>query len=434
MYNRSVIKNIFLIGLFAVIVIAGIVIFVELTKNKRALDADLYNYIPSGISGILQVNKADDSLYPLYGKMEPVITCVGSSLVYPFLLIEYDASTYIMSKVTEKQKEQIVQKLEARLTDYPPGEKIYKGNKLFFYPASDDGFFICMFYGDFFVGGYNIGLFEEIIDLNISGSRRITDSPLSRATLAQMKKHYPANLFLNNQACFSVFNIGFTENKTELEGYDTSLIDNNWICADEVDEATANIAYPIFPDSLNYYQVEMYNPVVTDSFKCFFAPPSYTFNMPVYSDNLYALRHIGSKFVIYNVLNDLEEKYTKKRFDINDFCEGYRIYTTSAELAKEVFGFDKRAYMVFYKDFLIFGKDKDALKGYLRQNGKYKPDCEADMSDPDFASFFYSSDINKWNPDFFSSKNPINFNAKKEACMTSYLDGEKRKTKIFIIN
>lgn len=435
MHIRSVLKNIVLAVSLIVILVTGIVLFVKLTRNKKALETDLYNYIPSHILGILQVNNYQSiiRLSPLMKRMQPLTKSIGDILIYPVLFIEYDSSSYMMMKVTEDQKELIRQKLELSLfPDYPPGEKTYKGNKLLFYATGDNSFFICMFYDDFFVGGYNIGLFEEIIDRKASDNKVITDSPLGKEMLGKMKKHYPANLFLNNSTCFSVFNIDFADGRTELEGYNTSIPDTGRDCDTDIEDI--NIDYTIFPDTFNYYRVEMYNPVVTDTFECYFEPPSYTFNIGNHSENVHAIRHKDDKFVIYNMLNDLQEKYTGKKFNINDIHAGYRIYTTSAKLGYEVFGSEKEVYLTFYKGFLITGEDKETLKTYLKYNGKYRPDRDIDISAADFESLYYSTNIGIWSPDFFSPENPITRHLNKEAYTMSFKEGERHKIRISINN
>ncbi len=429
------------IGIIAVfvlsLVIGGIIMFRGLIYNKQVLESELYAYLPTRVSGVLQINKEKgfDSILPLLDDLSPVISNVKSSVSYPVIVAQMEKNNYFLTKVTQQQETSIKDILDKVIfPDYPPKEKIYKNGKLLLYMVSDNKFFICMFYDGIFIAGYNIRLFEEYIDNREENSKGIIDTPMGKDILNKIKIHYPANLFLNNTTSFSVFNINFEDNGIEMDGFDTHIDNEDWICDENKDTDTLRIDYSLFPDSLIGYSVEMDNPMITDSLKCEFSAPSYSFFINRQSKPVYALKHVKDKFHIYNKLNDMEEVYIGKKFNINDFHSGYRIYTTSTQLGRDIFQVENRMYLVFYKNYMIFSEDKKALAYYLTHNGRFsvKNRFQTDQTVLPLTSVIFTNNITEYHPRFFNPENPFSQNYKKDVYMTSSIKNRKRTYKVYI--
>lgn len=434
MTYRLVKRNVLILFLLAII-IAGVVIFVKLAKNKKTLEENLYTHIPVSISSILQINdaKSIDRLLSSEKRLTSVVKSLESYFIFPFLFVEYKNNPYFIAKVSDDDVTLIEQKLQTDLFPYYQAKEVrYKDTEFYLYATSESDFFVYMSYEGFIVGGFNTNFFRAILDTDINSNLVIANSPMSRGLLDYMKRHYPANLFLNNSSCFSVFNIDFNVNKIELEGYGTDILENNWVCREK--GKSVAIDYSVFPDSLVYYNIDMYNPIISDSLRCFFEPPSYTFKMPNQTKNVFALKYDADKAEMYDILSDLEAGFTGKRLSVDELYNGHKIYKSSLGLSVEIFKSNQHSYLVFYKDFVIYSEDKDVVKSYIRQNGKYKTGDDFIEKDvQDLISISYTDNINKWYPEIFSAANPIS-SQNKRANIISFIENGKYKTKIYINN
>jgi len=413
--------------------VGGVFMLRELKQNKQALQSDPYAFLPTGISGFVQINKPEYliQLTDSVNGLEEVIKNLNTHFTYPLLIVDNEKDSYVLSKIDSRQETEIKKILDEKVFPYYPAkERIYNEVKLLFYPAEDTRFFVCMFYKNLFVGGYNFELLEKIVDVDLGRAVGVYSTPLGRETIRKIESYYPANLFLNNKSGFSVFNIDFKENQFRMEGYDTDVVNKDWTCDNK---RTYDLDYSIFPNHIESYQADYYDPYVTDSFKCYFDKPSYSFIIYGQSNPVYALKNSDDKFIIYNILNALEERYIGRLFKKNDFFHDYRIYTTSAQLARQVFGFTTPAYIVFYKEYFVFSADKDSLKEYILNNGKYSSDFRIDDREEDIISVFYTNDPDKWYPDFFLP-NHISRNMKGGLYVVSAEEDKTRKSKIFMDN
>lgn len=400
--------SIFVIG----IIIGGIIMFIGLSRDKQVLTTQLYSYVPLDISSVLQINKEKDinKLLPYLKSLDNVVLKLKSSVSYPLLFAQKGSSLYMLARITDDQKKVIRNLMDTDIfSHYPPKQKNYKGEEILFYVTEDNHFFVCMFYKDIFVGGYDLQLLEDIIDIHQKQSPAIATTSMGKEAIRQIKGHYPANLFVNNNSSFSVLNIDFDESGIEMKGYDTGIFTDEWTC-DEYDSDYLEIDFPVFPNKLIAYRADWKNPLINDSLKCYFSPPSYTFYLDESLQEVHALKHIRDKYSVYNMLNDLEEQYIQKRFDTHDYSHGYRVYTTSGQMGKEVFNTDGVVFMTFINHCLVFSKDRKSLEGYLANNGNYiseeNPFEYMDL-DSDIISLFYTDDISKQSSELFNSKNPL---------------------------
>jgi len=428
---RGGIILIFVIG----IIIGGITMFIGLSRDKQVLATQLYTYVPLDISSVLQINKEKDvnKLLPYLKKLDDVVLKLKSSVSYPLLFAQKGSSLYMLARITDDQKKIIRNLLDADIfSHYPPKQKNYKGEEILFYVTEGNHFFVCMFYKDIFVGGYDLQLLEDIIDIHLKQSPAIASTSMGKDAIKQIKRHYPANLFVNNNNSFSVLNIDFDEDGIKMKGYDTGIFTEEWTC-DEYDSDYLEIDFPVFPNKLTAYQADWKNPLINDSLKCHFSPPSYTFYLEESLQEVHALKHIEDKYSVYNMLNNLEEQYIQKRFDTHDYSYGYRVYTTSARMGKEIFKTDGAVFMTFINHCLVFSRDRKSLENYLAGNGNYiseeNPFEYIDL-DSDIISLFYTDDISKQSTEFFNSSNPLVTNEK--AYIFSSLGNKKQEFEVHI--
>lgn len=422
----------FIIG----IIIVGIIMFRGIDRDKQVLSTDLYNYLPVDVSGILQINneKSVTAFQPyIQEELNSVVSGLQSSLSYPVLFANYDSSMYLLAKVTDNQQNIIKDILSNGIfPHYPPKERFYKDARILFYVTENDGFFVCMFYQDVFVGGYGLKLLEDIVNIGTSDVLSVSDTPIGKKIVSDLKGHYPANLFVNNTSSFSVLNINFDGNQIKMKGYDTGIFADEWSCGSS-DSDYMEIDFPVFPDKLIAYEVNWKNSMVNDSLGCYFSAPSYTFYIKENMLPVYALKHLKDKYFIYNMLNNLEEKYIQKRFDTNDYTAGYRIYTTSDRMGADVFKSEGKVFLTFINDCMVFSKDRKSLENYLLGNGNFVTDqnpFEYIDLDSEVISLFYTNDISKKSTEFFNSQNPLVNH--QEAYIFSSLNNKKREFEIHL--
>lgn len=411
--------------------------FRRLSYNKQVFETNLYDCLPLNTTGVLQVNKERElqPLLPVFGNVQKIASNIKSVINYPLLLAEQKNSLYLLAKVNEQQEKDLRDRLNTSIfPELPPKEVPYKNVKFLFYTADDNQFFVCTFYAGIFIGGYNTLLLEDFVDIINKAALGIAQTPSGKEIVEKIKSHYPANLFLNNKGSFSVFNITMDDARVKMEGFDTSNMIGKWNCSDNAD--LPGSYYPFFPNSVVSYKIEMENPLIADSLRCYFSPPSYTIQVKGKSAPLYILKHIDNKFVIYNKLNKLEEGYIKKKFNINDFFAGYRIYTTSKQMGRDIFHFENSAYLVFYKDHLIFSEDKTVLQDYLVNNGKYEfGKLQEILSDDNSAKDIqYSADLRKYYPDFLNPGNPLSRKYYRDAYIFYSPKNNGRDIEVFFNN
>lgn len=434
MSNRFINKNIILLLLLFIIILSGVILFVKLIRNKRAFEENIYSYIPVEVSSILRINneKSINRLIRPEERLHPVIQTINSSLNLPILYIYYKSDAYIMSKVGDGEEDVIKEKLQDSLFPYHYVKRIkYKENILFLYASQEGDFFACTFYNGFFIGGYSIKLLCDILDTDVTSNRVIANSPLTKEMPSYMKGNYPANIFLNNYDCFSVFNIDFNSTKIELEGYDTRIVNNNSICGDET--KITSLDNTLFPDLLVYYQVKMFSEVVTDSFRCFFAPPSYSFKISGGKKSIHLLKLAEDKLKVFHAFNELQEKYSGKELDTSYIYGVHRIYKTDRRVSKDVFDVDEEVFFLFYNDYLVFSGSIDSIKDYIKDMGKNRDIDFPDFDNWDFESVFSSRNIKKWYPPFFSADNPIT-NQEGDVLATSSIENNRHTIRILINN
>lgn len=410
--------------------------FRGLTRNKQVLTTDIYSYIPVDISSVLQINneKSINLFLPYLGKFDQVVPKLKASVNYPLSFVQKNSSLYMLGRVTKDRQKKIRELLSSEIfPHYPPKINTYKGVEILFYLTENNDFFVCMFYKDIFAGGYDLQLLEDIIDIYSAQRPAITKTSVGQESIKQLRTHYPANLFMNNNGSFSVFNIDIEEEEIKMKGKDMSIFADEWLC-DEHDSDYLEVDFPVFPNRLIAYEVNWKNSLISDSLKCYFSAPSYTFYIEEGLQPIYALKHIGDKYSIYNTLNQLEEQYIQKRFNIHDYSYGYRIYTTSDKMAREVFRTQGSIYMTFINDCLVFSKDRKSLESYLIDNGSFlSPDNPFDYMDLDseIISLFYTKNLEKKSSEFFNADNPLVHN--NEAYIFSSLKNKKREVEVHLM-
>lgn len=427
-----------IIPLIILLIVGGIIMFRAVINNKQVYESDIYAYLPSDVTGILQISKEKqiDQTLSYFDELIPIIEATKASISYPAILVSYKDADYLVTKVTSFQEDEIKKILSDKIYPFfPPKEKTYRDATLLFYITDDNTFFICTFYKGIFIGGFNTPLIESYIDNSIDNNHGIADTPLGKKILNKVKTNNNVSLFLNNENSFSAFNIYFNQKQIEMQGYDTQINLYDWNCNQQIID-TLKVDYSIFPNDPLGYTIEMNNPLVSDSMQCLFSPPSYTFNIDQNMPSIHMLKCAEDKFKIYNKLNDMELGYINKKFDINDFHAGYRIYTTSVQMSKEVFGIQSPIYLTFYNDYMVFSSDKSALIYYLNNKGSFDNNRRLNNNkiNRPLNSLIYSKDLRKWSPGFLNSKNPIINKNWKDIYISSIRENKQNTYNIFINN
>lgn len=413
--------------------------FQKLSHDKGVFETDLYTHIPAEVTGILQINKEKNTklFMPFFPELQNVIQTIEGSLTYPILITEQKEDIYLISKITSEQELKIKSLLSTTLfPSFSPKVRMYKDAKIFFYPTDNNRFFSCMFYQGFFIGGYNYTLLETFIDTD--SSNNIFSSKSANEIEKRIKTSYPANLYFNNKAFFTSFNIDLKDNLIELEGFTGSTFPNNW-----PNEATTNndsiiIDYSIFPDSLVSYQIDTNAASISSSLICSFDAPSYAF---ILNENqvspIFALKYKEDRFDIYNHLNKLEINYIQRRFSTRDIVLGNQhIYMTSEQMGREVFHHNSSVYLAFYKNYLLVSADRDIIIQYMENNGNYQPKIPFDPANisTQTVSLFFSNDIQKFYPHYLTNYYLIKKMSKRQAYFKTYIENGDNKINIRLNN
>lgn len=432
MHIRFGLKIGFLSLLAAAMIVVGVIIFQKLSHDKGVFETGLYTHIPSDITGILQINKEKSTkeFSVFFPELQNVLQTIESFLSYPILIAEQKESTYIISKITSEQESIIKSLLKTNLfPDFAPKIRIYKGEKIFFYPAENNRFFSCVFYQGFFVGGYNYTFLERFIDtdssnniFNIQSAHEITD---------KIKTAYPANLYFNTNKSFTSFNVNVEENLFELEGFISSLSESDKRPYEVVaDNDSMAVDYSIFPDSLISYRIDTQVINISDSSVYLFDVPSYSFILNKdQASPIYALKYKGSRFALYDHLNSLEFDYIQRKFSTHDVVLGNQhIYMTSEQMGRNVFNHNSSVYLSFYKNYLLVSADRNNMVQYLKKNGNYTQKVSFDpvKISTNTISLFFSNDIQIKSLDYLDNYFIIKQMAKKQMCLKTYIvNGEK---------
>lgn len=417
-------------------VIAGIVMFREFVNSKQVFETELYAYLPNEISSIFQINKEKDLDKTLIFSQElsPIIVKIKSSIIYPIALIQHEKENYLLAKVTKSQEDEIKDRLDNEIFSvYPPQEKSYKDVPLFFYMTADNRFFICTFIEGIFIGGFNISLFEQYIDNRKNKVAGSLSTPLGKELLGDIKTQYVANLLLNNNTSYSIFNLTFDNNRIEMNGYDTEIVySNNYKSLSD----TLRINYSLFSDYPVAYEAKAEDHQINDALGKVFSRPNYSFYVGELSSPIRVLSCNEDKLDIYSRLVYLEEKSSGQRFEINYFGSAYRFYTTSRQMATKYFGTKNPVFFTFYKDYMMFSENKDNLISYLNSLNKSRLKYKFDTNQDNIPlnAITYIKDIQKWSPNYFNPNNPITQINHKNIYISSFVSSKKNNHRIIINN
>lgn len=431
----------FFIVLF--VIIGGFIMFQRLNHNKQVFDTDLRTLIPSNTTEILQINKEKEAIkYLRYlDNIRPIFRTLANTLGYPLYIINNEDNSIIVSKLTTEQEVNIRNLLNNKLyPDFPPKKRIYKDAELLFYITNDNSFFCCMFYKGVFAGGFNYKQLEDIVNIDIKNNF-FSDPEIIKIS-DKIKSTYSANLYIKDKKHFSAFNIiSQDSNSLKLDGYTNISTHSTLPCKENNQKFPLHIDTTIISNSFSAYEINMSTEYISDSLGCLFTLPTY--KLYINKENvkpIYILKHHIDKFLIYNMLNDMELKYIGKKFNTKDFAFGnQRIYTASFELSKNIFKQDDIVFLTFYKNYLIFATDRSLLIEYLRNSEKYSTkniDTNIIGSDlSNISSIFYSSNPKNITPQYFDLNKYILLKSdKKSIYMTSYSSDKDKKIDIIINN
>lgn len=395
MQAKSKIKLGILLILVIGIIVGGIVMLRRIDHNKQVFDIELTGYVPDSTRSVLQINKHKSlgSFLPLCGNLATVIDAIKNDLSYPFYVLSDKKQVVCLAKITIEQEMEIKRRFSANFfSDYAPKERKYKDATLLFYPTSDNSFFCCTFYNGLFIGSYNYKVIETMVDHKNTG-RYFAKAGFDTLGV-HIKSSFAANWYIATHDRGIGFNISVKDDSLHLEGYSqlTQMSAGN-------DSLNLNSLgdRSVLPNVLRGYQIVFKDALVSDSIGSYFDPTAYQF---FGSDSKYpvsVLRCVVDKFVVYNYLNDLEAKFTGKRFNINDFAyPGQRIYTASSQLSEDIFRKPDIVYFTFYKNHLCFSTDKKTLIDYLHNSGNNHSDHAIQVqlpTDVQVRSVFYANSV-----------------------------------------
>lgn len=354
--------------------------FKTLKHNKDVIATNIENYIPNNVTSVLRINKQKD--LPLFDNFinifDSIFTKINDTdLTYPLYLINDKQNTTLLVRVTTTQEKVLKEKFLKLFSDFPAKNKSYKNINIYFYLTSDNRFYCCMFYKGIFAGGYNYKLLEQIIDTQEYNS--FFDLPSVKPHLDKANKLYNANFYTLYNDSLIIFNILANKSDLIIEGFANTYIKTDTTAIQtKQDTVKQDINYKIFPNNLITFDINDSNQsIISNNIIQHFKKPYYTFYLENDLENpIYALKHKENKFKVYNLLNNLEVKYTGRKFNINDFVANkQRVYTASIRLSNDIFEKDTTVTFTFYKDFLIYSNNRNSLIQYLNNNGHYmKPD------------------------------------------------------------
>lgn len=397
MQSKLVIKIIILSLLVIVIISGGYITYRKLSYDKKVFETDLRTFIPLSSKSVLQINKEKDlkRLIPYLANLPESYSILMNTHLfnYPLYFLNGESGLLMLAKQTNSQKEDVQSVLRSTIfPGFPPKEKEYKDALIQFYASADHDFFCCMFYKGIFAASYNYKLLESIIDRDNESD--FFEPFTEIKNYEKIKPIYCANLYLKDSSDVSAFNINIEPSGLKLEGYayQPEMYKNN----EEV--SFSSIDFAVFPNAVLDYKITINNNFIDTSISHLFYEPSYRFYLNSGKSPVYALKHKGNRFNIYDMLNELEVKNIGRRFHTNDFVfAGQRIYTASDKLSQTIFKSKATIYLAFYKGYLIYSDDRQALIYYLKNNGNYSPlSEEKEILDMNIISFSKKSSGNKY--------------------------------------
>lgn len=358
--------SIFIIGV-------GYVTYRKLSYNKKVFETDIRAFVPLSSNLVLQINKEKDlkRLIPYFANLPEIYSVLIDTRLfnYPTYIVEDNLGLLVLTKQTDSQKNDIQKVLRSSIfPEFPPKEKNYKDALIQFYTTADRDFFCCMFYNGIFAASYNYKQLESIVDTdNKKHFFRLFDKITNEE---KIKSTYCANLYLKDSISVSAFNISVDSVRMKLEGYSIESVESS----DNREVVESDVDFNIFPNEALNYKIDVNNNFVDVSIQGLFEDRSYSFYLGASQSPVYVLKHKGSRFQVYNMLNDMEVKNIGRRFYTRDFAfSNQRIYTASNKLSLDIFKSEVPIYLTFYKDYLIFSDNKDKLIFYLKNNGNYSP-------------------------------------------------------------
>lgn len=410
-----------------VILIGGIVLFHRIINNKNVYQIDLYSHIPNDVSSVLQINSQKDNkhILPYVSNFENIITLIEKSINYPVLIVQKDSVRCIVARLTNEQQNSVMNTLANKFTTFSPKRQEYKHTKLYFYPINNNRFFICTFFQNIFIGSYNLHLLEEFIDVN-KNAKSISDI----LSVDKINTHYSANLILNADSLdYTVYDLDFIDKELRMTISDSNSDTVNSIINDSDILRINQPDYSIMPDSVISYQIINKYPI-NNPIARYLNLPAYIF----YTKNntispIYAIKCKESKFLIYKELNRLNEKFREKRFDTTDLYLSHRIYTTSKQMGQNIFNLKGVTYLTFYKNYLLFSKNKNNLIDYLAHNGNYVQ-TNSLHSDKELLlniySLFFSNNLKMSHPNYFNPNNPISEFYNNQAYFVTRIENRRK--------
>lgn len=345
----------------------------KLTHDKQVFEEDLYAYIPAPASSLFQINKAKD--VPLFSRyfqqMEPVLLSVNQSVTYPLLITSSNNCFYVVAKVTTEQEQSLRKILsDVLFPSFSPKERMYKGTRILFYPTADNQFFACMFYNGIFVGGYNYEFLEQIIDIS-DNSDLFFDSSFQSLS-KDLKVNYPVNLLFKENGNSFIFNGGFANNgKLEFTGY-ANIHNETGISNSDTHTDSISIDKEVLSDGLLSYSIDLQKSNLSDKFKSYFEAPFYKLEVDTLQKApVFLFKYKVDRFDIFKELNRLESGYIGKKLSTKDVIfRKQHVYTTSKQLALYLFKEDEPVTISFYKGYMLYSRDRNALERYLLMREK----------------------------------------------------------------
>lgn len=367
--------HIIIIVFFIILVlIVGIFVLHRIDNNKDVLNQNIYCCIPDNADGFYQINKSNDlSGYScFFNDLKPLIQSANNSFSYPFLIIKSAVSNSFLAKVTAEQENSLKGVLSNDLyKQFKPKSRIYNEVEILYYPDTDDRFFSCFFHEGIFAAGYNSKNLELIIDKlrNSNSANYICES----AILDKLNVNYPFGMYLKDDNAEIVLNggvnsvgdfsfLGYIYSKNKKEGFDLKHLELGGLNDSIVVEG-----YLLLDKAISY-TISSTKDFLKDDFVDYFEPYSFLIKLNDSISEISCLKYKNDKFLVFNKLNDLEKSIAGKRFNLRDvILSNQHVYEVSTSLSKLVFNEDVPLTLAFYKDYLIYSKDRASLQESLKQ-------------------------------------------------------------------
>jgi len=166
--TKQWVKIIILFILIIIIFIGGWFMYKRLEYKKESYDTNIYDYIPSQIEEVFNINKEYNlnDIYVYDSEYTFLVNALDKKYAYPLVLCKDNKDRkLLLVKIHKYEESEISDYIKSRIAlPFQPEQREYKGEEIVIYPLHDDQFLVYAYFKGILAISKSYGLIEEFLD------------------------------------------------------------------------------------------------------------------------------------------------------------------------------------------------------------------------------------------------------------------------------